>query len=298
MLAARGGGGKPDHRAREERAAGEHRLRASVSAREIPVPAPPEARMARRSSIPFAWAIACVAASGLAVLAEPAAAQATGDGYLFGRPRVTLSLRGGYDRPTAQGQLFDDLFRQLTLGRSSLGAPAANAELAVTLTRRLDLAIHAGYAAATRGSEFRGFVDNDDAPIAQTTTLRRVPLGIGLKGYLAPRGREIGQFAWIPARVAPFVGVGAGAVRYSFRQDGSFVDFQTLDVFDAGYGTSGWAAAGYAHAGADWSLSPRLVLSGELRYTAARAAPAGDFREYSRIDLSGAALNVGLGVRF
>jgi hypothetical protein len=237
-------------------------------------------------------------AAATAALAAPAGAQASGDGFLFSRPRATLTVRGGYDRPFARGAIFDDVVDRLTLDRSSFGAGAVNAELALALRPRLDLVVTGGFASSARGSEFRGFVDNDDLPITQTTTLTRAPVGAGLKAYLVPRGREVGRFAWIPARIAPFVGAGGGAVYYRFAQQGSFVAFNSLDVVDEQYRTSGWAPAGFGFAGADWSLSPRLVLSGEVRYTAARARPRESFDLYDRIDLSGAAATVGLGVRF
>lgn len=251
--------------------------------------------MTRSSLVPFASALALTAVAGLVA---PAGAQSSGDGFLFGRPRAALTVRGGYDRPFARGALFDETVDRLTLGRSAFGAASLNAELAIALSPRFDLALSGGYVGSSRGSEFRRFVDNDDLPITQTTTLRRVPLGAALKAYLAPRGREIGRFAWVPARVAPFVGAGGGAVYYRFGQRGSFVDFQTLNVFDTEYASSGWAPAGFAFAGADWSLSPRLVVSGEVRYTAARGSLTGDFAPYDRINLSGASANVGLGVRF
>jgi hypothetical protein len=238
-----------------------------------------------------------VAAAG--TLAAPSAsAQSAPDGFLFGRPRATLTVRGGYDRPFARGALFDDVVDQVTLGRSAFGGAALHAELAYALGPRLDLTVGGGYVSSARGSEFRRFTDGDDLPITQTTTLLRAPVTVGVKAYLAPRGREVGRFAWIPAKVAPFVGAGGGAVYYRFGQQGSFVDFATLDVFDTEFRSSGWAPAGFAYGGADYSLSPRLVLSGELRYTAARGGLRGDYAPYDRINLSGAGATVGLGVRF
>ena len=254
--------------------------------------------MSRSSPFPHASALAVGVLTAVAGLAAPAGAQSSGDGFLFGRPHATLTVRGGYDRPAGRGPLFGFITEQVTLDRSSFGGGAVNAELAVALTSRLDLAFTGGFASSARGSECRRFVNEDDTPITQTTTLRRVPLGASLKAYVTPRGRDVGRFAWIPARVAPFVGAGGGAVYYRLRQEGSFVDPATLNIFDAGLSSSGWAPAGYAFGGADWTLSPRLVASGEVRYTVARGALRGDYRDLDRIDLSGAAFNVGLGVRF
>ena len=71
----------------------------------------------------------------------------------------------------------------------------------------------------------REFTDNNDLPIQQSTKYRRVPLTVGLKYYLADRGRSVGEFAYIPSKIAPYVGVGAGAMWYKFEQNGDFVDF-------------------------------------------------------------------------
>jgi hypothetical protein len=252
--------------------------------------------MQRPASVSFASVVAVL--TTVAAFAAPAGAQSSGDGFLFGRPRATVTLRGGYDQPAGRGPLFGFITDQVTLGRSSFGGASLNAELAVALNARLDLAFSGGWAGTARGSESRGFINDDDSPITQTTSLRRVPLGASLKAYLAPRGRGVGQFAWIPARVAPFVGAGGGSVYYRLRQEGSFVDAATLRIFDAGLESSGWAPAGFAFGGADVTLSPRLVLSGELRYTVARGALGGSFRDVGNIDLSGAAANVGIGIRF
>ncbi len=246
---------------------------------------------------------AAAAAGLLALPAAPARAQASGDGFLFGRPQATLTVRGGYDQPAATGDVFSFLTDQLTLGRGAFGGPAAHAEFALTLTRRVDLALFGGIAGSSRGSEFRRFTENgpngERLPITQTTALRRVPLGVGLKVYLTPRGREIGEFAFLPARLTPFAGVGAGVVWYRLRQQGSFVDDRTLNVFNDQLSSSGFAPAGYASAGAEYSLSPRLALSGELRYTQARStAASGSFIDVGNVNLSGAAGSVGLAIRF
>lgn len=250
----------------------------------------------RRSA--FALPVSLAALAAVAAVAAPARAQSSGDGFLFGQPHATFTVRGGYDRPFARGSLFDDVVDQLTLDRSSFGGAAVDAELAIRLTPRVDLALSGGFARSSRGSETRRFTGTDDLPINQTTALSRVPLGVGVKAYLLPRGREVGRFAWIPARIAPFVGAGGGVEYYRFTQNGSFVDFNTLDVFDREFRSSGWAPAAYAVAGADWSLSPRFVVSGQLRYTAARGSLGGDYAAFDRINLSGATANVGVGVRF
>ena len=238
-------------------------------------------------------------AGALALLgAAPARAQSSGDGFLFRPPVAALTLRGGFDRANAGSAIFTFARDQLTLRRGDFSGPSGGAELAIRLAPRADLVLGAAYTGASAPSEFRHFVDNNDLPIEQTTSFRRLPLTAGVKAYLAPRGRSIGSFAWVPSRVVPYVGAGGGAMWYRFRQTGDFVNESTLDVFGDTFTTSGWAPAAYGAAGVDFSLSPHVALTGEGRYTWARATPGTDFQGFDRIDLSGFAATAGVSFRF
>jgi hypothetical protein len=52
-----------------------------------------------------------------------------------------------------------------------------------------------------------------------------------------------------------------------------------------------------ASVGAGWSIAPRFLLSGEVRYLHASAEPGGDFVGFDRVDLSGLATTLGLSFR-
>jgi hypothetical protein len=241
------------------------------------------------------------AALGAALLlsGSVAGAQASsGDGFLFREPVASLTLRGGFDRASAGSDLFSFVTDQLTLSRGDFSALSLGADLSFHVTPRVDLALGASYAGTTTASEFRDFVDQDDLPIEQQTTLRRVPITATVKAYLAPRGRSIGRFAWVPARYAPYVGVGGGAMWSRFRQEGDFVDFQTNGVFRDLLTSSQWTPTAHGVAGIDYSLSPRFALTGEGRYSWAKADLSDDFADFDPIDLSGVSATVGLSVRF
>jgi hypothetical protein len=85
---------------------------------------------------------------------------------------------------------------------------------------------------------------------------------------------------------------------YEFLQAGDFVDFQTLDVFPDRFESSGWAPAGQAMLGFELSLTTRLGLSAEARYTLAKARLSSDFQGFDPIDLSGASATMGVALRF
>jgi len=234
----------------------------------------------------------------LALLATPALAQTSGDGFLFRTPRVSLTLRGGWDGAAATGDIFSFTTRQLTLGRKDFRGPFGGLDLAVSVVPRLDLTLSTSLSATNAPSEFRDWVDLNDLPIEQTTSLRRVPLSLGLRAYLMPRGQSIGQFAWVPARFSPYVGAGGGFMWYRFRQQGDFIDFQTTNVFPDMFESSGWAPMAHAAVGLDYSLTPHLALNAEGKYNWAKATLGTDFSGFGRINLSGYMTTLGLSVRF
>ncbi len=234
------------------------------------------------------------------VLAAPAAAsaQASGDGYLFGRPTATLTLRGGLALPTANSDVFSFASRQLTLGKSDFASGSVGADLAIPVSNQLSLQFGAAIAGRTVNSEFRDWVDDNDLPIEQQTSFRRRMVTAGLKYHLTPSGRSVSRLAWIPSRIAPYVAAGGGTMWYRFAQQGDFVDFQTLDVFSENLSSSSWTPMAYAAGGVDFSLTTRLALTTEARYDYARAELGPSFSGFNRIDLAGVTANVGLTVRF
>lgn len=235
----------------------------------------------------------------LAGLTSPIHAQMTaGDGFLFKPPAGSLTLRAGLARADAASDIFAFTTRELTLDRGDFNGPAIAFDIAVRFSNHLDVAFGAGFSLAKADSEFRDWVDTDDRPIEQTTKFQRVPLTAGLKAYLTPRGHTIGNFAWLPARWAPYVGAGGGIVWYRFSQEGDFVDHETLDIFPDQFRSEGWTPIGHLLAGFDLSLNPRWAINVEGRYSRARKPLDSDFEDFQPIDLSGLTTAVGIQYRF
>jgi outer membrane protein W len=184
------------------------------------------------------------------------------------------------------------------VNRSDFNSFTGGLDFNFRIAPRFDVVVGGSYAGSKTPSEFRDFVDQNNLPIQQTTKFQRVPLTVSLKAYLVPPGRSFGRFAWVPSRVAPWVGVGGGAEWYKFEQTGDFVDFQTSDIFSDVYTSSGWSPEAHAMAGVDVSLSPRFFLTGEGRYSWAKTSMSNDFAGFNKIDLSGLSATVGIGVRF
>jgi hypothetical protein len=236
---------------------------------------------------------------GLVAVAPSVGAQSNGKGFLFRRPAGSFSIRGGYALANAGSQVFDDATTQLTLDKRDFSSMDFGGDISYSPTEKLDVVFDGEFSSSKKDSEFRDWVDNNDQPIEQATKFKRVPLTIGLKYYLAGRGRTVSQFAYIPSRYAPYVSVGAGAMYYRFEQSGDFVDFKTLDVFSSTVESSGWTPMGQGSAGLEYTIGPWLALTGEGRYVWAKATlDRNSFEGYDKIDLTGFTGTVGFRVRF
>jgi hypothetical protein len=228
--------------------------------------------------------------------AAPAFAQ---DGYMFGMPRTTLTLRAGAARPAADSEVFRFFTDQLTLDRTDFASATFGVDLGMRVHPRVDVVLSAGFAHSSNDSEFRNFVeDPNDQPIRQTTELSRTPVTAGLKLHLLPRGRSLGRLAFVPNRVSPYVGGGVGVLWYQLEQDGDFVDFETLDIFTDHFNSDGATFTANAFGGGDlWVLS-RVALNVEARYSWAKADLHDAFSDFERIDLRGWQWTAGITLRY
>ena len=230
-------------------------------------------------------------------IATPSHAQSAGDGFLFRAPNGSFGIRAGFDHAMANSDVFNYFTKELTLRRSDFSSAMVGAYVGIHVSPRNDLVFDFTYANVSHGSEYRDWIDQNNQPIAQTTSLRRIPITVGLRHYLGARGRAIGRFAWIPMAQTPYVGVGAGVMQYRFRQVGDFVNLQTLNVAFDELESKAWTPVVHALAGMDFSLGRFFLLNGEVRYTWAHGPMNRDHIGYNKIDLSGLSATAGFSFR-
>lgn len=260
----------------------------------------PDARLRRATS-----ATPTVPATGTRV-AQRRAAPPEPD-FLFGRPRFSIGIRGLLHRARAGSDFYDFVNEELFVRRSSdddhknpnhgllnFDAPGIGFDFGLGVTSRLDVRIGVDYAKSLNESELRDFIGEDGLPFTQRTELSQVELRGESVLALAPRGRAIGQYAWIPSRVVPYVGAGLGFARYDLVQAGEFVD--DLGYFEDAFGSKGWGPALYLFGGADIRMSRQVYLNVEVRHVQASAELGPDYERYEPLDLGG--LRIGAGVRF
>ncbi len=218
--------------------------------------------------------------------------------FMLGRPRGFLALDGGFLFARAGSDLYDFITEQLTIEKTSFNTPVFGGRFGVVLSPRFELGVLYEHARSQAASEYRDFIDNQGMPITQTTLRQDNQIAATVRWSLLPSGRRISRFAWIPRTLTPFVGAGAGAIRYRFEQYGSFVDFQTLRVFDDTFTSEGWAPSVHALAGADLRLYRKIYVTGEARYTWSSAPLSADFVDFAPIDLAGVRLGASLKLLF
>ena len=250
-------------------------------------------------------------AAGLLAFAAPAAAagaEAEGaavqqetparePGFLFGRPGRSVGVRVNWHRARADSDVHAFLTDFLTLEPRDFDGRGIAIDLGFAVTPRLDVRAGLDYVQTpTTTTELRDFEGSDGLPIAQDVSLAQTDLNGSVAFALIPRGRAIGQYAWIPNAVVPYVGAGAGMQRYGLDLIGEFVDQADLSIFADHLQSNGWTPSIHLFGGADIRLRQRLYLTAEVRYVRATAEPADAFEGFDAIDLSG--MRVGGGIRF
>ncbi len=218
--------------------------------------------------------------------------------FLFRTPTVSLGFRGGLLRARGDSDIYDFFTEELTLEQSDFHGVAFLGEMGVSVTERVDAVVSVEHTRMSRRSEFREWIGDDGLPIEQVTALHTTPITAGARLYLLPRGESVGQFVWVPASFAPFVGGGGGAINYRLEQEGEFVDFQDRAIFTEHYESSEWGATLHLSAGGDLRIGRRSYITGEARYRWAASDLGRDFVGFEPIDLSGLTATVGLTVRF
>jgi hypothetical protein len=216
--------------------------------------------------------------------------------FLFGEPRGSVGARFGWLLADESGDIYEFFRDELTIENGDFDAFVFSVDGAYALASRVDLVGSFEISRASVRSEYRDFVDLNDLPIVQDTRLTILPVMGSIKLYLLSRGREVSRYAFVPRKVRPYAGGGAGFVWYELEQAGDFVDFVDLSIFTSAFHSSGWGFASQAFAGTEVGLTPRWFLSVEARYLWSEADLEGDFVGFEPIDLSG--LRIGAGIHF
>ena len=216
--------------------------------------------------------------------------------FLFGRPTASVGVRAQWYLARAKSEVFDFVSEFLSLEKSDFNAPGMGVDVGFAISPRVDALAGIEFTRSTSASEYRHFVDSNELPIEQATTLTQVNLSGSIELAMLARGREIGRYAWVPGRMVPYVGIGGGVLWHHFEQQGDFVDFLDLSIFTEHLRSSGWTPSAHVFGGIDIKIMPWLYLTAEARYLWAHDTMSQDFINFNDIDLTG--LRITGGVQF
>lgn len=218
--------------------------------------------------------------------------------FFFGEPNGSFAIRSSWLFPRAGSDWYDFVTDQLTLETGDFIAPALALDVNITAAPRVEAVFGFEWSMSETRSEYRRFVDNNRLPIEQTTRVRQVNLSGSVKVPLLSRGREISQLAWIPRRVVPYAGAGAGMLWFDVQQNGDFVDFVDLSVFTDIFRSRGWTPSGHVLGGVDVRLIRRLFVTVDARYLWAAGDLGQEWINFDPIDLAGARVSAGVNLVF
>jgi len=257
----------------------------------------------------------CVSGTALVFLASPAFAggqnqsanassqsstASSPQDFMLGRPRVMVGVRGSWFKASAGSDIYDFVTDQFTIEKSDFNTGSFAAELGVSVTPRFDITASMDFSGLTRPSEDRDeeeqLPNGSRIPIQQVTELDQMNFVASAKFLLLPRGRSVSKLAWIPNTFVPYVGAGGGYGKYTFRQNGDFVDFVDHHIFTDTFRSEGWSPIFHVLGGTDIQVMRRLVLSFEGRYSWQHSDLEPDFIDFAPIDLGG--FRFGAGVHF
>lgn len=246
----------------------------------------------------------------LAVLAVPGMARAEGDppapaaqssrpDFLFEAPKGSFSIRFAANVLNAKSDWFGFVREQLTLDRGDFVSMGIAGDLSFGVTPRFDAVITGEYTGRNARSEYRDWVDNNRLPIEQNTRMTQVSFTAGVRYALIPRGRQVSTLAYVPSRLVPYVGGGAGVLKYDLLQYGDFIDIVDFSVFSDQLPSEGWAPTAYINGGVDWLLVKKLAVTADVKYQfAATELDKTVWTGFEPLGLSGVRISTGVRILF
>ena len=226
-------------------------------------------------------------------------AQSSQPDFLFQMPKGSFSFRWTTNVLKADSDWFGFVRDQLTLDHGDFVSMGIAGDVSFGVTPRFDVVIGGEYTGRNVRSEYRDFVDNNRLPIEQNTRMQQMSFTAGVRYTLIPRGRSVSALAYVPTRLVPYVGGGAGVLHYDLLQYGDFIDIVDFSVFSDQLPSEGWTPTAYINGGLDWLLVKKLAVTVDVRYQL--AAPELDesaWTGFEPLELSGIRISTGIRILF
>lgn len=217
------------------------------------------------------------------LVALPAFAQR---GRPYGGDGGTLRLRFGEFTPSGDNDYWIDKRTDFTGDEDDFADDLLALDYLHPLGPRMSLLASASSWEASLAQQYRGFFDpSTGGGIFHTTSIDLTSLEAGLVWNLTDRDNTI----------VPYVGVGAGYYDWTLTEDGEFIDFADLSIFDARFNDSGDTFGWFWVAGLEVPMGGSWRLFAEGRWSQMDDELRGDFEGLGNFDLGGRTIAFGAG---
>ena len=256
-------------------------------------------------AVPMASGGAALAADGPEAEAAAAAQPPSGRGrpdFLFGQPRGFAGFSAGWLRASSGGVFdvfrgflitgVDDQGEFIPISKRAYDTAVFRFAAGYSISPRVDLMFDVAPSDTVVPSEYEEFTEGG-RPITQSTQVWQIPLNAGVRFWLAPRGRRIGQLAWVPSTVAFHVGAGLGLRWYRLEQFGDFVDYRDLSIHSDRLRSNGKALTRHVGAGVSVKISRRVFAVVDARQVWSQPVASSAF-SFDDIDLGGLHMTGGI----
>ena len=224
-----------------------------------------------------------VIAALAALVALPAVAQRGpygGDG--------TFRVRFGEFTPRGENDYWIDTRNDFTGDEDDFADDLLGVDYLHPLGPRMSLLVGISAWESDFAQQYDDFVDPNGLGIFHTTSFELTALEAGLVWNLLDRG----------ASISPYVGVGAGYYDWTLTEDGEFIDFGDLSIFDARFTDSGDSFGWFWLAGIEIPIGSTASVFAESRWNDVDDNLTGDFEGLGTLDLSGHSITFGIGWGF
>ncbi len=219
-----------------------------------------------------------------------------GQGGQWPDSEVSLGL-GGFE-PRGSGGLWEVNELVFTQAPQDFGDLTGSFRIGGSLNEYVILDVGSSYYDATETSRERFYTTTGGGAIAHDARLRLMPITTDIRFLPFGRYRETGDKSRGLRIVSPYIGFGAGAVLWSYREAGDFVDPASLTIYYDELEARGVAFEYHGMAGVDVNVNPNLGFYVEGRISRADDDLSSDFSGFDEFDLSGVSLTAGMRFRF
>ena len=220
----------------------------------------------------------------IAALAALVALPAVAQRGRYGDDGGTLRLRFGEFTPAGDNDYWIDSRADFTGDEDDFADDLLAIDYLHPLGPRRSLLISASSWEADVAQQYRDFSFPSGGGIFHTTSLELTSLEAGLVWNLTDRN----------ASISPYVGIGGGYYDWALTEDGEFIDFTDLSIFDARFTDSGNTFGWFWVAGVEVPLGSWRIFA-EGRWNEVDDDLSGDFEGLGTLELSGRAIAFGAG---